>query len=156
MLLSSSWACCDQKSRAACAQSFALWHQATIEVMLAISLTNAGSRYICNGVILHAHPVRGESHNYRNTTGEVATGPRPGKTNQNGQNTHSLITSLTKNPKTPTTFFFSLRTRRLAESFEWLISSSVQSVEKLRSWKGIQKLLVFSRYQYIKHRKPMC
>jgi len=26
-----------------------------------------------NGVILHAHPVRGESHNQRNATGEVAT-----------------------------------------------------------------------------------
>ena len=25
------------------------------------------------GVVLHAHPVRGESHNKRNTTGEVAT-----------------------------------------------------------------------------------
>jgi len=23
------------------------------------------------GVVLHAHPVRGESHNQRNTTGEV-------------------------------------------------------------------------------------
>jgi len=41
--------------------------------MLAISLTIACSRYIYNGVILHAHPVRGESHNQRNTTGEVAT-----------------------------------------------------------------------------------
>jgi len=27
------------------------------------------------GVVLHAHPVRGESHNQRNTTGEVATPP---------------------------------------------------------------------------------
>jgi len=27
------------------------------------------------GVILHAHPVRGESHNQRNTTGVVATLP---------------------------------------------------------------------------------
>ena len=26
-----------------------------------------------HGVVLHAHPVRGESHNQRNTTGEVAT-----------------------------------------------------------------------------------
>jgi len=25
------------------------------------------------GVILHVHPVRGESHNQHNTTGEVAT-----------------------------------------------------------------------------------
>jgi len=27
------------------------------------------------GVVLHAHPVRGEPHNQRNTTGEVATQP---------------------------------------------------------------------------------
>ena len=33
-------------------------------------LVRATYRY---GVILHAHPVRGESHNQRNTTGEVAT-----------------------------------------------------------------------------------
>jgi len=41
--------------------------------MLTISLTIACSRYIYNGVILHAHPVRGESHNQRHTTGEIAT-----------------------------------------------------------------------------------
>jgi len=41
------------------------------------------------GVALHAHPVRGDSHNQRNTTGEAATLPRlsgilPGfSTNQN-------------------------------------------------------------------------
>jgi len=29
------------------------------------------------GVVLHAHLVRGESHNQRNTTGEVATLPMP-------------------------------------------------------------------------------
>jgi len=37
------------------------------------TLTIACSRYIYNGVILHAHPVRGESHNQRNASGEVAT-----------------------------------------------------------------------------------
>jgi len=36
------------------------------------SLTVAGTRYTYDGVI-HAHPVRGESHNQRNATGEVAT-----------------------------------------------------------------------------------
>jgi len=41
--------------------------------MLAISLTIACSRYIYYGVILYAHPVHGDSHNQRNTTGEVAT-----------------------------------------------------------------------------------
>ena len=37
------------------------------------NLSIACSRYIYYGVIVHAHPVRGESHNQRNTTGEVAT-----------------------------------------------------------------------------------
>jgi len=41
----------------------------------AISLTVACARYTYDGVILHAHPVHGESHNQRNTTGEVATIP---------------------------------------------------------------------------------
>jgi len=41
---------------------------------VAISLTIAWSRYTNDGVILHARPVRGESHNQHNTTGEVATG----------------------------------------------------------------------------------
>ena len=53
------------------------WQQAIIEIMLAISLTIACSRYIYNGVILPAHPVSGESHNQRNATGEVATLPSP-------------------------------------------------------------------------------
>jgi len=66
---------CDRKSRAAYVQSFAQWQQATIEIMLAISLTIACSRYRYDGVILHAHPVRDESHNQCNTTGEVATSP---------------------------------------------------------------------------------
>ena len=65
--------CCDRKFRAACEQSFAPWQQATIEIMFAISLTISCSRFIYYGVILHAHPVRGESHKQRNTTGEVAT-----------------------------------------------------------------------------------
>ena len=43
--------------------------------MLAISLTVACSRHTYEGVILPAHPVRGESHNQRNTTGDVATAP---------------------------------------------------------------------------------
>ena len=73
-MFSINYFCCDRKSRAACAQSFAPWQQATIEIMLAISLTIACSRYmIYNGVTLHAHPVRGESHNHCNATGEVAT-----------------------------------------------------------------------------------
>jgi len=45
--------------------------------MLTISLAIACSRYIYNGVILHAHPVRGESHNQHNATEEVATTSPP-------------------------------------------------------------------------------
>ena len=33
------------------------------------------------GVVLHAHAVRGESHNQRNTTGEVVTPPFHKKSN---------------------------------------------------------------------------
>jgi len=46
------------------------YHQrlhATITLLLLVRAT-----YIY-GAVLHAHPVRGESHNQRNTTGEVAT-----------------------------------------------------------------------------------
>jgi len=67
--------CWDRKSRGACAQSFAPWQQATIEMM------RRNISYYClfapssHSVFLRAHPVRGESHNQRNTTGEVATVP---------------------------------------------------------------------------------
>ena len=47
--------CYDRKSRAACAQSFAPRQQATIEIMLAITLTIACSHYIYNFIILHTH-----------------------------------------------------------------------------------------------------
>jgi len=63
--------------RAACAQSFAPWQQATIEITRRDHSIIACSRHIHNGVILHAHPIRGESHNQRNTTGEVATTSPP-------------------------------------------------------------------------------
>ena len=63
------------KSRAACAQSIAQWQLATIEAMFAITITIDCSRYTYDGVILHAHPIRGESHNQHNTTGEVSTLP---------------------------------------------------------------------------------
>jgi len=69
--------CCDRKVRAARAQGFTLWLQATLEMMHCNHSIIACSRHIYNGVILHAHPVRGESHNQRNTTGEVATTSPP-------------------------------------------------------------------------------
>jgi len=66
--------CCDRKSRAACAQSFAPRQQATIEIMrrnLSYHCLLALHIYL----VLHAHLVRGESHNERSATGEVATVP---------------------------------------------------------------------------------
>jgi len=36
-----------------------------------------------NGVVLHAHPFRGESHIQRNTTGQVATVPAKMRANGN-------------------------------------------------------------------------
>ena len=54
-------------------QGFALLQQAAIEFTChdhSIMLVRATYMY---GVVLHAHPVRGESHIQRNTTVEVAT-----------------------------------------------------------------------------------
>jgi len=42
--------------------------------MLTISLTISCSRYIYNGVVLHAHPVRGESHNQGNVVDPTGQG----------------------------------------------------------------------------------
>ena len=67
--------CCNRKSRAACAQSFAKRQQATIEIMcrnLSYYCLLTPRVYI---FVLRAHLIRGESHNQRNTTGEVATQP---------------------------------------------------------------------------------
>jgi len=58
--------CCDRKARAACAQSFALWQQATI-------LYHCLFAPLISGVVLRAHPVRGESHIQRNANREAAT-----------------------------------------------------------------------------------
>jgi len=44
------------------------------------------------------------------------------------------MTSPTKNLQPKIKNFFTLQTRRLAESFESLISSLVQSAEELYSW----------------------
>jgi len=63
----------DYKILAFSVGSFALWQQATIEITRRDHSIIACSHHIHNGVILHAHPVRGESHNQRNTAREVAT-----------------------------------------------------------------------------------
>jgi len=67
------WYCCDRKARAASAQSFTLWQQATIEIMRHDHSIVACSCHVYMGVILRAHPVRGESHIQRNNNREVAT-----------------------------------------------------------------------------------
>jgi len=74
-LLAQNWECncCDRKDRAESAQSFTLWRQTTIEITCRDHCIIACSRHIYMGVILRAHPVRGESHIQRNANGEVAT-----------------------------------------------------------------------------------
>jgi len=62
------------ETRAAGVQSFALWQQATIEIMCRnLSYNCLLALCIYNGVILHARLVSGESHNQCNATREVAT-----------------------------------------------------------------------------------
>ena len=56
--------CCDWKGRAASAQGFTLWHQGTIKIPCRAHLITACSHHM--GVVLHAHPVRGESHIHHN------------------------------------------------------------------------------------------
>ena len=59
--------------RAACAQSFAPWQQATIEFTRRDHSIIACSRHVYMGVVLHAHSVRGEPRIQRNASGEIAT-----------------------------------------------------------------------------------
>jgi len=61
--------CCDWKGRAARAQSFTPSHQATIKILRRAYLISACSRHM--GVVLHAHPVRGESHIHHNANWEA-------------------------------------------------------------------------------------
>jgi len=67
--------CCNRKARAACAQSFTLWQQATIEITCHDHSIVACSRHLHMGGILRAHPFRGESHIQPNANREVATQP---------------------------------------------------------------------------------
>ena len=65
--------CCDRKPERQVREASHRGSKQQQRSWVVISLTTACSRYLYNGVIFHAHPVRGESHNQRNTTGEVAT-----------------------------------------------------------------------------------
>jgi len=53
---------------------------------------------------------------------------------QHDPKTTLLMTSLTKNPQSPTTIFFRVQTRRLANPFEPFNSSLAQSAEELWHW----------------------
>jgi len=78
-MIFTSWSqnhfCCDSKARAAGVQSFTLWQQATVGITRHNYSIIACSRHLYMGVILHARPVRGESHIQHNASGEVATPP---------------------------------------------------------------------------------
>ena len=63
--------CCDWKGRAGSEQSFTLWHQATIKIPRHAHLISACSHQM--GDVLHAHPVRGESHIHNNADWEATT-----------------------------------------------------------------------------------
>jgi len=61
--------CCDGKDRAASVQNFPLSHQTTIKIPRRARLFSACSRHM--DVVLHAHPVRGESHIHHNANWEA-------------------------------------------------------------------------------------
>jgi len=63
--------CCEWKGRAASTQSFTLWHQATIKIPRRANFISACSCHM--GVVLHTHPVRGDSHIHHNANWEAAT-----------------------------------------------------------------------------------
>jgi len=54
-------------------QSFTLWQQATIEISRRAHSISACLPHIYMGVVLHVHPVRGESHIQHNNKRVVAT-----------------------------------------------------------------------------------
>jgi len=54
-------------------QSFTLWQQATIDIPPRAHSISACLRHMYMVVVLHVHPVRGESHIQHNTNRVVAT-----------------------------------------------------------------------------------
>jgi len=58
-VLATAPVCCDRKARVACAQSFTLWQQATIEITRRDHSIIACSSHIYMGVVLHAHAAFG-------------------------------------------------------------------------------------------------
>ena len=64
---------CNRKARAASAQSFTLWQQATIQITQCNHYIIACPRHIYMGFVFHLHPIRGETHVQHNTNREIAT-----------------------------------------------------------------------------------
>jgi len=65
--------CCDTKARSASSQTFTLWQQATIRIVLRDHSVIGWFHHLYMGVILRAHSVPGETHIHRNANQEVAT-----------------------------------------------------------------------------------
>jgi len=61
------------KPRRTSMQSLTLWQQATIQIPRRAHSISACLRHIYMSVVLHVHPVRGESHIQHNTNRVVAT-----------------------------------------------------------------------------------
>ena len=73
MNLRKSWLLLRSKSPSGMWQSFTLWEEATIEITRRDHSIIACSRHVHMGVVLHPHPVRGESQIWSNASREVAT-----------------------------------------------------------------------------------
>jgi len=64
---------CDRKAQTACALSFTLWQQATIEFTCRNYSIIACLCHLYMGVLFHAHSIHGELRIQRNANWEVAT-----------------------------------------------------------------------------------
>jgi len=76
----------------------------------------------------------------RQNNGSMGWGPGPGKGDQKNAKTPPLVAFPPENPKPKTkNVFFSISTRRLAESAEGLNSSLAQSPGELQDCKSLEK-----------------
>jgi len=65
--------CCDWRAQAASAHSLTLWQQTKIESTSRAYSISACSRHVYMAVVVHAHPVCGESHIQHSANREFAT-----------------------------------------------------------------------------------
>jgi len=63
--------CCDWKGRAESAQNFTMLQQATIEIPRRVHSIAACLHHTYMGVVLHVHPIHGESYIQQNANQEV-------------------------------------------------------------------------------------